>query len=68
MPRTHGLTYRDCPRCGEQRSIFDGACVNRTCNWPDPEPGIISLRRLRRNADVALQRLRAAGAWPPRPR
>ena len=68
VPRTHGLTHRDCPRCGEQRSILDGACTNRTCNWPDPEPGPISLRRLRAGADAALQRLRAAGSWPPRPR
>ena len=64
MEHLRGDDYTICPRCYADLSGLDGACSNRKCSWPNPEPGIINALRLRRGADRTLQMLRERGLWP----
>ena len=63
VPRRQGLQNRTRTPGGDQ------ACSSPTCNWPDPEPGLIGGLRLRhgQHADRILAGMRACGAWPPIP-
>ena len=68
-PRQDRELYVACPRCGEPTTFDHAVCTNSNCQWPDPEPGLISIVRvnLGRRADSLLQKLREAGKWPPPP-